>query len=582
MPKLLFLFLILFSFQAQASFDATDNWIGEPFSGFKKSKSIQANKNMITTADELASKAGSWALNQGGNAIDGAIAAQLVLNVVEPHSSGIGGGGFLLYYDAKTKKTQYFNGREISPAKAHEKMFLDKNGQPKKFSDAVQGGLSVGAPGLLKILKEAHEKYGKLPWSKLFIPAIELAQNGFKLDKRMTLLANKAPYLKDFAESREIYFDENLNFKEAGEIIKNPKIAKTFEIIANQGIKPFYEGEIAKNIVKTVKNSKINPGYLQLSDLKNYKSKQGDLICASYRVKYKICSMPLPSSGGITILQILGILENFDLKKYGYNSLKTIHLILEASKLAYADRSEYIADSQNVPIKEMLDKNYLKGRASQINFNKALQNVEAGKFKNAKTLAQLNKINNNSRELPSTTHLSVIDNEGNAVSLTSSIEYFFGSGISVDGFMLNNQLTDFSFAPKINGKIVANRVQPKKQPRSSMSPAFVFDENDNLIMVVGSPGGPRIIQFVVKTIINHLDFNLDIQKAISAPNFIALNNKVELEKNTKITKLKTKLEKIGHQVEIIDIVSGINSISVQNQKIYGGADPRRQGKAIGK
>jgi gamma-glutamyltranspeptidase/glutathione hydrolase len=582
MKKINFLFLaFLLNFNAFAN----DVWIGEPSSGVKEYKVAKSKKFMISTSDETASKAGAWALKQGGNAVDGIIAAQLVLNVVEPHSSGIGGGGFLLYFDAKTKETIYFNGRETAPKKAYSTMFLQKNGQPKSFQDAVRGGLSVGTPGLLKILKESHEKYGKLPWKKLFEPAISVAKNGFVVDERMYLLAKQVAHLSELTEFREIYFDKNGQPKKAGTIIKNPKMAQTLTTIANEGIKPFYEGKIAHNIVNQVKNSKINPGLLRLSDLKNYQSKTGDLICGNYR-KYKVCSMPLPSSGGITILQILGILENFDLKKYGKNSAEFVHLFAESAKLAYADRSEYVADVENVPVKQMLNQEYLKKRANLISLDKVIKNVEAGKFENVPSLASRGLVNNNNRELPSTTHLSIIDEEGNAIALTSSIEYFFGSGLAVDGFLLNNQLTDFSFKPKINGKLVANRVQPKKQPRSSMSPAFVFDKNDNLIMVVGSPGGPRIIQFVAKTIINHLDFGLNVQEAISAPNFVELNGKIELEKDTKIANLSQKLEKIGHKTVEIDIVSGINAISIKNnffgKKIYGGADPRRQSFATGK
>ncbi len=430
-------------------------------------------------------------------------------------------------------------------------------------------------------MKETHENYGKLPWKKLFEPAIKLASEGFAVNERLYLLANKISYLKDFNESSQIYLDKNGKAFAVGTIIKNAPIAKTLNTIANDGIKPFYEGYIAKDMVNAINNSKTNAGLLSLSDLKNYKSKKGDLICATYRVKYKVCSMPLPSSGGISVLQILGILENFDLKKSGYNSSKTIHTILEATKLAYADRNEYVADTNDVPVAQMLDKKYLASRAKLIDFNKAMKNAQAGKFANAKTLEMQGFAKVDNFEHPSTTHISVVDEEGNAVALTSSIEYFFGSGLSVDGFMLNNQMTDFSLTPEINGKKIANRVQPLKQPRSSMSPTFVFDENNNLIMVVGSPGGPRIIQFTVKTIINHLDFNKDIQAAISSPNFVVLNDVVELEEKTSITKLKKSLEKIGHTIKTIEITSGINAIAIENNNLTAGADPRRQGFAVG-
>ena len=581
MKKFVALFIAIFITinPAYAVFDATDSWIGEPFSGFNSTKSVKGKQYMVSSADKLASEAGALMLAKGGSAIDAAIATQLVLNVVEPYSSGIGGGGFLLFYDAKNKKTTYYNGRETAPARAFETMFLDKKGEPRQFKDVVRGGLSVGTPGLLKILKEAHERYGNLPWEILFEPAIKLGMEGFTVSKRMNILTQYSDYIKDFDETAEIYLDNEKNPRAIGDIIRNQKLAKTFQLLAQNGINDFYNGIIAKDIVRAVGNSKINPGYLSLADLRNYKSKQGELICATYRVKYKICSMPLPSSGGITTLQILGILENFELKKMRPNSAKSVHLIAEATKLAYADRNEYIAD---VPIAQMLNKVYLRKRSNLIDMKKASENIFPGEFEGSNKLPSHELAKDSTPEMPSTTHISVVDKNGNAVALTSSIEYFFGSALTVDGFTLNNQLTDFSLQPKINGKKVANRLQPGKQPRSSMSPTFVFNENDDLVMVLGSPGGPRIIQFTVKTILNYIDWNMDIQEAISSPNFIALNNVIELEKGTKITRLKKKLEKMGHKVELTDIVSGINAIAVNDNYIKGGSDPRRQGFAVGK
>ncbi|MFT6332311.1 MAG: gamma-glutamyltranspeptidase/glutathione hydrolase [Lentimonas sp.] len=554
-----------------------DDWKGEPFSYFRDLKTISAKKYLISSANIMASAAGEEILRQGGNAIDAAIAAQMVLNVVEPQSSGIGGGAFLLYFDAKTKKTKYFNGRETAPELAHSKMFLDVDGSPKEFKEAVQGGLSVGTPGLLKILKEVHKKHGKISWKELFKPAILLAREGFPMDERISTLAQSVPYLKDSEEFSKLYLKEDGSVKDLGSIIINTELAETFEEIANKGIRPFYGGKIAKNIVKTVKNSKKNPGYLRISDLKDYQSKQGDLICGKYRLKYKVCGMPLPSSGGVTVLQILGILENFDLSKMKPSSAQTIHLISEATRLGYADRNKYVADVEDVPIKQMLDVNYLQKRAALIDFKKAMKNVNAGEF-DVKTSYVVNK---NAVELPSTTHLSIVDSEGNAISMTSSIEYYFGSTLMVGGFMLNNQLTDFSFVPQIDGKPVANKVEAGKQPRSSMSPTFVFDENDDLIMVVGSPGGPRIIQFVIKAIIGHLDWGLDIQEAISLPNSVVLNDVIALEKRTALEGLQAKLEKMGHKVKVSDLISGIHAITINSEGLKGGADPRRGGAALG-
>lgn len=553
-----------------------DDWEGEKFSGFQKKELVAADKYMISSSDNLASKAGAEILARGGNAVDAAIAAQMVLNVVEPQSSGIGGGLFLLYYDAALKKTVYFNGRETAPLNAHDRMFLDKNGKARPFNDVVGGGLSVATPGALKALEAAHKKYGKIAWSELFQPAIKIANDGFILDEKIHVILTQLPYLSKF-DGMKIYFENNQP-KMVGSVIKNPELAKTFSEIAAKGSAVFYRGKIAKDMVEAVSKAEINPGFLSIEDLKNYKSKSGKLLCDKYRQKYKICSMPLPSSGGVTLLQALKILENFDLAKMKPSSTAAIHLISEASRLAYADRNEYIADADDVPVRKMLAKKYLKNRAKLISLNRAIAKIEAGSFETKsrkKTVAK-------TQEKPSTTHLSIVDSMGNAVSMTSSIEYLFGSVLMVDGFMLNNQMTDFSLTPVENGKLVANRVKPLKQPRSSMTPTFVFDEKDNLIMVIGSPGGPRIIQYVLKTIIAALDWKMDIQQAISLPNFVVLNDVIELEDRTSLTALKADLEKMGHKVKITDITSGLNGIMIANDNFKGGADPRRNGVAIGK
>ena len=563
--------------EVKSNIQANDVWSGEPFSYFRDLKTVNAKKYLISTSHQMASQVGRDVLAKGGNAIDAAIAAQMVLNIVEPQSSGIGGGAFLVYYDAKTKTTSYFNGRETAPQSANSKIFLDANGNPKSFNDAVNGGLSVGTPGVLKMLKEVHSKYGKLSWSELFEPAIMIAKNGFPMDERIQVIAKNVSYLKNNNSFANMYLKADGTPKDLGTIITNPQLEQTFTTIAKEGIEPFYSGKIAADMVNAVKNSS-NPGYLSLGDLKNYQVKQGDLICGNYRVKYKICSMPLPSSGGVALLQILGILENFDLAKLKPSSLEAVHLITEATRLGYADRNKYVADVADVPIDKMLDKEYLKKRSSLIDANKAMSSVTAGELADTKTSFVIDK---KAVELPSTTHLSIVDAEGNAIAMTSSIEYYFGSTLNVDGFMLNNQLTDFSFKPEIDGKPVANRLEPGKQPRSSMSPTFIIDENNNLIMVIGSPGGPRIIQFVLKTIIASLDWGLDIQKAISFPNFVVLNDGIELESRTDLVKLQPELEKMGHRVKITDLVSGLHGIAIKPTGLEGGADPRRGGVAIG-
>lgn len=557
-----------------------DAWIGEEYPEFEKLGPTKAKEYLISTSDKRASEIGAQILAKGGNAIDAAIAAQMVLNVVEPQSSGIGGGGFLVYYDAKTKQTHFFNGRETAPKNANSEIFLDANKQPRKFEDVIKGGLSVGTPSLLKMLKLVHERYGKLPWKDLFDSAIKIAKEGFVMDSKIYTIASNLSYLKESEGFAKIYLKADGKPKDLGSMITNPDLAKTFETIAQKGISPFYEGQIANDIVNKVRSSKVNPGYLSLEDLRDYKVVESNLICAPYR-KFKVCSSPIPSSGGVGVLQILGILENFDLPDYHPLDVKTIHLILEASKLAYADRNQYVADIPNVPVDKMLDKNYLKSRSDLIKTDRAALSVVPGQF----DLPPSNSvININAMEKPSTTHLSIIDKEGNAVSFTSSVEYLFGSSLVVNGFILNNQLTDFSFLPVINGKDVANKLMPGKQPRSSMAPTFVFDENNNLILVVGSPGGPRIIQYVVKTIIGVLDWNLSIENAVNMPNFVAISDGVELEKGTDLEKLAPELTKMGHKIAIKKIDSGINAIFFdrKNNIMIGSADFRRNGAAVGK
>lgn len=574
--NLLTLTLIFLLTSCVNQYKNNDNWTGDAYSGFEQYHSVIGKEYMIATSEKIASEIGAEILKKGGNGVDSAIAVQMVLNVIEPHSSGIGGGLFLVYYDHKTKKTMYFNGRETSPAKSYPELFLDKNGKPKNFYDVVATPLSVATPGALHALKQAHQKYGKMKWQELFVPAIKVAKEGFKMSPKIYANLKNIKHLSK-AEDLKIYFDKNNQPKPIGTVIYNFKLAETFEKIAKNGIDFFYKGKIANNIESTLQNSGEVKGLVTANDLKKYRSKTGNLLCKKYRQKYKICSMPLPSSGGVTILQTLGILENFDLTKYPINSSQYIHLVAEATKLAYADRNFYLGDIKNIKLEKLLGKKYLKQRAELISLNKANTQVKNGEIPELtpKEIYQANF------EKPSTTHISILDKYGNAVAMTSSIELQFGSTIMVDGFLLNNQMTDFAFQPKIDGRMVANRIEPNKQPLSSMSPTLVFDDNGKLILVLGSPNGPRIIQHVLKVLIACLDYKMDIQEAISLPNFIALNNKLELEKNSHIINLKKPLQNLGHFVKIIDITSAIQAIKIENNKIYGGADPRRQGVAIG-
>ena len=564
--------------QANSPFQAQELIAPEPQTSFSEKEVVEAQEYMVVTAHPLATEAGFKALQKGGNAIDAAIAAQMVLNVVEPYASGIGGGGFLLYYDADSRTQTFFNGRETAPFNIDPNLFQDKKGNPKDFREALKGGASVGTPGVLKMLKKAHDAHGKLPWFELFSDAIDTASLGFNISERLVKVVDYAPHIKEFKKTKKMFFNRNNSKKEEGELIYNNELANTFREIALNGIDSFYEGYIAENIVNAVQHSKVNPGYLSKKDLTSYEAKTDDLICRKYR-KYKICSVPMPSSGGVTMLQAMGIIENFDISQMTPNSEEAIHVISEATRLAFADRNKYAADSDfiDVPIAQMLDKKYLKSRSFLINVDASLLDVTAGYFVTKDNVIEHQKI----YEPPSTTHLSIIDKEGNAVSFTSSIEFAFGSGITINGFLLNNQLTDFSFISEKDGKLIANRIEGGKRPRSSMTPSFVFDDKGRLILIVGSPGGARIIPYVIKTLVAVLDWELPPQKAVDLPNFAKMNDTLELEEGSDLESLAEKLENIGHKVKIRDLASGIHAIFIDKKTIYSGVDKRREGSAMG-
>lgn len=587
MKKNILLFASVFLLQLSCSNHQTQNPQAkesiqpEKDTGRYQKKIVQSDNMMVVAADPRAVKAGLDVLKKGGTAIDAAIAVQMVLNLVEPQSSGIGGGAFLLYFDAKTKKIIAYDGREKAPSKASQDQFLDKNGKPQNFFDALVGGNSVGVPGVVKVLEAAHQDFGKQKWETLFRPAISYAKNGFKVSHRLHNAIREAKSLKVFEGSKKYFHLDDGKALPIGFLRKNLQLAKTFESLSKKGSQAFYQGDLAEKIVKTVQNAKVNPGRLSLADLKNYDVKKRDVVCLDYR-GYEVCGMPPPTSGGVTVLQTLGILENFDLKKYGTNSYEFIHLISEASKLAYVDRGVYLADPDfvNVPVQELLDKKYLKKRASLIHLQKSIKEAKAGDLK----VANLNFAKDQSPEFPCTSHISIVDQYGNAVSMTTSIEMGFGSNLMVGGFLLNNQLTDFSFVAEFDGKKIANRVEPNKRPRSSMAPMLVFEKGSDkkLKMVIGSPGGSKIITYVANTIVHVLDFGMNIQKAIDFPHYANRNGPIDLEKGSRLVQYKSKLESLGHQVNVVDLNSGLHGIIVQNGKLYGGADPRREGVALGK
>jgi gamma-glutamyltranspeptidase/glutathione hydrolase len=533
---------------------------------------------MVAAGHPLATEAGLTILRAGGSAIDAAIAAELVLTVVEPQSSGIGGGGFLMYFSARTGDIAVYDGRETAPVSAAPDMFLDGAGHPRSFDDAAVGGLSVGVPGLLRMLKMAHRKHGRLPWARLFEPAITIAENGFPISRRLHRALARDKFLRKSPAAAAYFYDAG-EPKPAGTVLTNPTLAETFRLIASKGVKAFYSGAVARDIVRAVRGHPTNPGAMTMGDLAAYRAKRRDTVCLFYRL-WLACGMPPPSSGGVTTLQILGILQSFDLAALEPASAEAVHLVAEASRLAFADRDTYIADPDfiPVPVAGMLDPGYLKLRAGEISISRAMGEAQPG----------MPGVTTGWRFAPdaaakgvSTTHLSVIDARGNAAALTSSIETVFGSRQMVRGFLLNNQLTDFSFVPDKDGIPVANRPGPRKRPRSSMAPILVFDGQGRVVMALGSPGGPRIIGYVAKTLIAALDWKRDIQAAIDMPHFLNRNGPTELEKGSPLEALRPALEALGHEVAIVPLTSGLQGITVSREGLAGGADRRRDGAAAG-
>jgi len=551
----------------------------EGATGFNPNKAVSSKNYMVVSANPYASQAGLDMLDKGGSAVDAAIAAQLVLSLVEPQSSGIGGGSFILHWDNKKQQLTTFDGRETAPQAATSELFLNKKGKPLRWIDAVVGGRSVGVPGLIAALEKSHKQFGVLPWQTVFQPAIELAENGFIVSARLEKLLgmNFNPGLHILPEIKNYFAPNGVGVKQ-GDILKNPKLAKVLKSIAKEGAEVFYQGWIAEEIVKKVQNSAVSPGLLSLVDMKKYQAIERASVCGPYR-QYKVCGMAPPSSGGISVIQILAQLQSFDMAQYSPNSLEAVHLFTQSSRLSFADRNRYIADSDfvQVPITGLISADYLAKRASLIKVKSDMGKAIAGNPTQNLVLADDNAI-----ERPSTTHLVVVDKQGNAISMTSSIENGFGSALMVEGFILNNQLTDFSLIPKRDGKLVANRVQPLKRPRSSMAPMMVFNQDNSLRLIVGSPGGSRIINYVAQTIIGVLDWQLNVQQAINLPNVTNRNYITTLEKDTDIANLRPALEALGHQVRVSPLNSGVHAIEITKEGLVGGADPRREGLVLGR
>lgn len=551
----------------------------ETSSGRIDRPAVRTQTHMTVAAHPLAAKAGSDILKQGGNAIDAVIAVQMVLGLVEPNASGIGGGGFLVSYDAKRKQIGTFDGRETAPANARPDRFLDAAGQPLTFYDAVVGGKSVGVPGVLRMLELAHRQQGKLPWRHLFQPAIQLAERGIPISPRLQVLLTNERHLFRQEPARSYFYQSNGQPKPTGSILVNRPYAQVLRRIADTGADAFYRGAIANDLVATVQKA-ATPGDLTLNDLATYRAIARPPVCGVYRV-YKVCSMGPPSSGGLTVLQLLGMLEQFPLAALQPGSTESVHLFAEAGRLAYADRGVYMADADFVPVpmQDLLDPDYLRRRAQLINPQRAMTVAAPGKLPTQQSWLWGE---DQALEFPSTSHVSIVDGDGNAVALTSSLEDNFGSRLMVHGVLLNNQLTDFSFTPTTpEGKPIANRVEPQKRPRSSMAPTLVFDRNGKLVLVVGSAGGSRIINYVAKALVGVLDWKLDSQQAVSLPNFGNRNGDTELEAGTRLADLQPRLKARGHSVAVVSQTSGSQAILVTPSGLIGGSDPRRGGVAIG-
>jgi len=538
-----------------------------------------AKTDMIAAANPLAAEAGLEMLRAGGTAVDAAIAVQMVLGLVEPESSGIGGGAFMLVYNPKDKQTTSFDGREVAPASATPNMFLDAAGKARPKPEAIPGGLSVGIPGVVAMLEMAHQKYGKLPWQRLFQPAIKLADDGFPVGPKLARTIRGFSRGANMPDIRAHFYHADGTPLAEGEIYKNPEYAASLRLIAAGGSKAFYTGEIAQAIVDKVQHAPVNPGGITLADLAGFKALERPPVCGDYRV-WHLCSMGPPSSGGIAIVQILGMLQRFPSSDLQPNTLSEAHLFTQASRLAYADRAKYVGDTGfvDVPIAGLLDKGYIASRAALIDPAKDMGTAQAGNppQKHADYAPQRSPV------LHGTSHMTIVDKTGMVIAMTTSVESVFGAQVMVKGFFLNNTLTDFSLDPMLDGKLVANAPAPGKRPLSAMSPTIVFDKNGNFLLSVGSPGGPAIIDFVSQTLIAMLDGGMTPAQAIALPRQLNLNGATRLEKSPANDALAPQLTAMGHSVVVAGgEASGLHGIERAKGGYIGGADPRRDGVVIG-
>jgi gamma-glutamyltranspeptidase/glutathione hydrolase len=551
---------------------------------------VTARRHMVVAAHPLAAAAGRDILRAGGNAADAAIAAAFVLGVVEPQSSGIGGGGFLLHYERARRSLSSWDGRETAPYAAWPGLFQLPGGRPRPFMEAVGSGLSVGVPGLVALLEAAHRAHGRLDWARLVAPAIRIAREGFDISPRLAALIAADPLLAQSATARSHFFHADGTPRRAGERLANAELADVLERIAAGGAEAFYRGDIAAAISAAVQGAAI-PGELTEFDMAAYVPQRRTPVCGAYRV-HAVCGMGPPSSGGVAVAQILGLLERLPMRRFGAASPAAVHAFAEAGRLAYADRDHYLSDPDygEQPVRQLLDRRYLARRSALIQPDRSMGRAAPGAIAGGMANPWARGADRTA-ELAATTHVSVVDAMGNAVALTASIEMAFGSRIMVRGFLLNNQLTDFSLLPESGGAPAANRVEPGKRPRSSMAPTLVFGHAGGAIdpnrpagplrWVLGSPGGPSIINYVAKTLLGLIDWDLDPQAAAALPNMGSRNRDTELEAGTAIEAIAPRLEAMGHRVRIDAQSSGVHVIAVARGALAGGADPRREGTALG-
>jgi len=537
---------------------------------------VEAQDIMVVAANPFASAAGLEVLEAGGSAADAAVAVQLVLNLVEPQSSGLGGGGFLLYWNDALGTLTAYDARERAPLAADPDYWTGPDGAPLGFWEAVVGGRSVGVPGTPMLLEAIHDDHGRLPFADLAEPAIALAERGFPVSQRLAASIASADQLDRFPAARDYFFDADGSPLREGDILHNPDFARTLRLFAAEGAAPFHTGAIARDIVAAVRTD-TNPGILTLEDLATYAVIRRAPVCIDYRGR-QVCGMGPPSSGALTVGQILGILETFDLPAMG-EGIAATHLVLEASKLAFADRGLYMADADFVDMPEgLLDGDYLASRAALIDPEAAMPEAEPGTppWDDARRLAP-----DTPRPRAGTTHFVIKDRYGDMVSATMTIEQGFGSRVMTNGFLLNNELTDFAFAGAADGAPIANRVEGGKRPRSSMSPTIVLEDGAP-VLLIGSPGGSRIIPYVAGALVAILDWGMDPQAAIDRPHAVNRNGPTDVEAGPGAEATAEALAALGHEVTIRDLNSGLHVLAIGPDGLVGAADKRREGLALGR